>query len=241
MESYYSLEDYKYYDEMEAYPLLRNLMGPEYADATSEDIETFFYELYGEDVIPEDMEFAWGALISAIPAVVSAVGSIVQAATRSSGRRSRPPVRRPVQRPGPPSTPPARPAQTQMIANQILNTIMNPQFLNALLSILSGLAERGQVRTSRGETIPLEEYMNLLRVLAEDYMEASALDVDDRPVELSYLENETVDPTVPEERAAVLQEVIAEDNKAFLENFADLLDEFENIDTIEFADAYMAG
>lgn len=240
MESYYSLEDYRYNDEMEAYPLLRNLMGPEYADATSEDIETFFYELYGEDVTPEDMEFAWGALISAIPAVVSAIGSIVQAATRSSGGRRNAP--RPAPRPSPrPSSPPARLPQTRAIAGQVMNTIMNPQFLNALLSIVSGLAGRGQVRTSRGESIPLEEYMNLLRVLAEDYMEASLLDTDGKAVELSYLEDEAIDPTVPEERAAVLQEVVTEDNEAFLENFEDLLSEFEDIAAIELVNEYMAG
>jgi len=231
MKDYEAIE----YPESVDYPLVREILGSKYADVSSEEIESLFYDLYGEDITPNDMEFAWGALISAIPAVVSAVGSIAKMIGKKRGKRrpprpTRPVTRRPAARPAvrPPVARPAAP-QTQAVAAQLLNTLMNPQFLNALMSVAGGLSQRGTVRTSRGESVPLQEYTTVLGVLAEDYQEALALEFADESADMSYYTSEGIDPLIAEDRAAIVQEIISEDNEAFLENFADLLDEVEEM------------
>lgn len=228
MNGHESLAYPEYIAGAEAYPLLRNMLGEDQAGATAEEIEELFYDLYGENLSPEDMEFAWGALISAIPAVAGAVSNIVQMTSkRRRGRRhqQRRRVRRPaVHRSARPTVAP----QTQVVAGQLLNTIMNPQFLNALMSVISGLTNRGRVRTSRGEMIPLEEYTTTLGVLAEDYLEAVALEANGEKADVSYYTAEGIDPLIAEDRAAVIQEIIAEDNEAFLDNYDALLEEIED-------------
>jgi len=208
------------------YPYVRETLAPEYRDLPPEEIEDFLANL---GISAEDMEFSLKKAFHSVgnfvkkaaPAVLPIVGTAVGtafggpaggaiggmlggAAGKAIGQTQAP--RRPrLVRPRRP-----RPTATggSPAAAQLLQLINRPEILQGLLAMATGRAGRSTVQAGR-KSAPAGAIANLLGVLANQAAaEHHAIAAETGEGVPGYLLDDAgefiVDPAVPEERAALL-------------------------------------
>lgn len=170
----------------------------------------------------------WGAAIGAL--LGAGAGALTGGGSSGSGRRRprrRPPRAQPGARPATGPAPrqrgrargPARPAApaANPAAAALLQTLLRPEVMQALLSMAAGTRGRQTVRI--GQTgVPVAAVANAVDELAQAAALAHHAAVgargEDAPEYLVGPEGELlVDPASPEQRAAVVLELIAEDDR----------------------------
>lgn len=227
---------------MPYYPELRKVLGNQYRNLPAEHIESFMegLNLNAEDT--EDFLSTLGnigkSVVSALPKVLPTalplvgsaiggpIGGLVGGAAGQAlgsalapGQAGQPPV---AAAPGtaPPSGP-GMPAPTQApggspAAGELLQTLFRPETLQALISMLMGMA--GKQNIPVGKTpVPVGAFTNLLGVLANqaaaEYHAGSANSYASQRYP-RYFENYAGeaygDPAIPEHRAAALLELFRE-------------------------------
>lgn len=180
------LDDGSYY-EVDQYPGLRELLAPEFQNASPEEIDAIVHHLYGDALSADDLEALPLApiitgLISAAPAIISAAPGIIQGvqsllrgtATQRPPSRPVPPVPpRPASLPPTPAPQaPTQPGSQNSAAVQLLTllTTMLPQLIQSLGSMSMGPYGRENIRV--GESlVPVEEVVSMVDSLAQRTIE----------------------------------------------------------------------
>lgn len=250
---------------------VRKLLAPEFQDLATDEIEDIFYEMFGDSLTAEDVEFSFkklgrgianigrkiapvaakiapvaGAAIGtaiapgAGTAIGGALGSVAgqalyripqnrpRASTRPPAARSQPRIRQSRRRPpssrrqrGRGRQPSRRGVQASPAAAQLTALLANPQVQRSLLALLMGSAGRQSIRIA-GESVPVGALASTLEVYARAAAEEHAALQPYSETASSYLLDDygefLVDPASQEERAALIYELVEEENRALLDS-----------------------
>ncbi|MCB8978728.1 MAG: hypothetical protein H6657_15005 [Ardenticatenaceae bacterium] len=255
-------------DESNTYPEIREVLASEYQYLSPDDIELLFDSI---GISAEDMEFSLGKAFksvghfakkvapTALPILGTAVGTVVGGPAGAAlggmlGRAAGGLVgqagarRRPVR----PSTARSIKAQPRLpsgagspAAAQLLQMLSRPEVLQGLTSMALGRAGQQNVRVGNTQ-IPTGAIGNLLSVLANqassEYNASTSYEGATVPGYLLDTDGEfLVDPAIPEDRAALLVQLL--DNAAWERAFLnraeeDLIYETEDYELDLFEDDY---
>lgn len=221
------------YEEMYStdYPRLREVLAPQYRNLPTEDIEALFanYNLSAGGI--EEFLDVGKTISHAAPVVLPVAGTVAgsalggpvggavggyagQYAGKEIGRatthrsKSRYSPRKGKQKPA--QTPPG----TSAAAAQLMQIMCRPEMLQALMSMALGQLGRPNVKVNQNR-VPVDAFTNLLATLAHQaQMEHQAANPslgESMPEYLrDYAGEVTIDPSVSEQRAAILYEMLIE-------------------------------
>ena len=237
-----------------AYPGVRAALRPDLADLSDEEVEQTVTWALGPSVSAAELEEFFPAILGGIaklagpvlsgvlPSVAKGIGGLLGGGGAAGGGSivskllgglvpsiggllggggapTPPQVPRPV--------PPAAvqlPAGGSPAAGQLLSLVTQPQFLQALMSLLMGQAGRPMIPVGQaGTPVPAPAFAGLVQTLAGrvlgDYAAGNVI-----PGEAAYLMSESgefiVDPADPQQRADVLLELLRSASEAEAASFA---------------------
>ncbi len=233
-----SFFDQEFAWEEDPYELIREALAPEYSDLPPQAVEALLESagLSAEDMefsLKSAAKSVGSFAKSAAPAVLPVAGTVIGGAFGgplgaaaggalgraaggaiggAGGGRGKPAKRRKPGRPGAPPSPPA--ATGSPAAAQLLQVLERPELLQALIAMALGQAGRSEIPVG-DDPVPATAFANLAGSLAgQAAAEYHALNPQSGAGVPTYLLDDSgefaVDPSIPEQRAARLLELLNE-------------------------------